>query len=85
MQNPAMGVRDDALAAFLDEAGRRNLRPGTIQQKRYCILRLARWMGRAPLTATHDDLVAFLDRLDKPEARATELSHLRTFYRWAVI
>lgn len=80
-----MGTVGDALGAFLDDAGRRNLRPGTIKQKRYAILRLARWLGRDPLSATGDDLTRFLDRLDKPEARATELSHLRSFFRWALV
>lgn len=75
---------DTTVGAFLDDCRRRNLRPGTIDQKRRCLARLTRHLGGDPADATHDQLVAFLDRLDQPEARATELSHLRTFYRWAV-
>lgn len=74
-----------AVAAFIEDARRRNLRPGTITQKRYALGRLARWLHAPLLEATHEDLTAYLDRLDKPESRATELSHLRSFYRWAVV
>ena len=71
---------------YLDDCRRRNLRPSTINQKRLTLARLARAIHPTPLLeATHGQLAAHLDRLDQPEARATETSHLRTFYRWAHI
>ena len=74
------------IGRFLDDARRRNLRPGTINQKRLALRRLYRAVHPTPLLdVTHDHLVAHLDRLDQPESRATETSHLRTFYRWCVI
>lgn len=76
----------DLVGRFLDDCGRRNLRPGTINQKRLALRRLYRSVYPTPLLeVTHDQLVEFLDRLDQPEARACETSHLRTFYRWAVL
>lgn len=85
--SPLMGERNTALLGeFLADGRRRNLRPGTLTQKRYALRRLARHLHPTGLLdATSDDLNAFLDRLDKPEARATELSHLRSFYKWCVI
>lgn len=81
-----MGPAGGPVAAFIAEAERRNLRPGTIKQKRYALGRLARHTAPADLLELgHDHLVAYLDRLDKPETRATEMSHLRSFYRWAAI
>lgn len=74
------------MARFLDDCRRRNLRPGTITQKRLALRRLSKAVHPTPLgDVTHDQLVAFLDRLDQPESRATETSHVRTFYRWAMI
>lgn len=71
---------------FLVDCRRRNLRPGTIRQKRYALARLARRLHPAGLLdAIPDELATHLDRLDKPESRATELSHLRSFYRWALL
>jgi len=34
---------------------------------------------------TLSDLTAFVDRLDLVGSRATEISHIRSFYRWAVL
>ena len=48
-------------------------------------MRLQRSAPGPLLTLSHDDIEAHLDRLDKPESRATELSHLRSFYKWAVL
>lgn len=73
-----------ALGAHLEELRRRNLRPSSVAQRRYALRRLARYIGRDPLYATPDELVAFTDRLTEPESRATEMSHLRQFYRWAI-
>ncbi len=74
------------MGRYLDDCRRRNLRPGTITQKRLALRRLYRAVYPTPLLeVTHEQLVAHLDRLDQPESRATETSHVRTFYRWAVI
>ncbi|MDQ3403550.1 MAG: tyrosine-type recombinase/integrase [Actinomycetota bacterium] len=75
----------DLIGRHLTHLTYRNLRPGTIDQRRRALRRLARHLGdRDLLTASTDDLVAFLDRPLQPEARATEISHLRGFYRWAI-
>lgn len=72
--------------AHLRDLARRNLRPSTIYQRNRVLLRLA--AHRAPrsiLTVTTEDLVTWLDRPSlSPQARATETSHLRGFYRWAL-
>lgn len=74
------------MGRFLDDCRRRNLRPGTITQKRNALRRLDRYVQPTPLVeVTHDQLVAYLDRLDQPESRATETSHIRTFYKWCVL
>lgn len=76
----------DLVGRFLDDCRRRNLRPGTITQKRLALRRLYRAVYPTELLeVTHDQLVAHLDRLDQPESRATETSHIRTFYRWTVL
>lgn len=73
-----------ALAQHLAHCRRRNLRPGTIQQRQYALSRLRRRLPSGDLLdATTDDLVAFLDRHIGPDARATETSHLKGFYSWA--
>lgn len=63
----------------------RNLRPATIDQRQRAITRLRRALPVDPLVATPADLTdwyaALTDRVT-PEARATELSHVRQFYRW---
>lgn len=61
----------------------RNLRPSTIQQRRYVFGRLRRIVGGCPLGHTHLELLGFLDRGLSAEGQACELSHLRSFYRWA--
>jgi site-specific recombinase XerC len=72
------------VAAHLRYLTRRNLRPGTVEQRRRCLARLAR---RHPDLArvTTDELEEWLDgRALGAEARATEISHVRGFYRWCV-
>jgi site-specific recombinase XerD len=71
----------------LAEMRRRNRRPGTIEQRRRTLVRLGQFLTpRDVLEATPDDLVAWVfdTRSLSPEAQATEVSHLRQFYRWAV-
>jgi site-specific recombinase XerD len=62
---------------------RRNLRPSTIAQRRRALSRLGRRFDLARVTT--EDIEDWLDRRDlQPEGRATEISHLRGFYKWAV-
>lgn len=64
----------------------RNLRPSTIYQRRRVLARVSSSTGHRPLLALScEDLQAYLDGRPSPEGVATELSHLRSFYRWAVI
>jgi integrase len=76
-----------AVEAHLAHLRRRNLRTGTINQRRLVLGRLRRFLDDVDLLAAeHDALVAFLDRGSLgPEARATETSHVRSFYGWAVL
>jgi site-specific recombinase XerD len=65
----------------------RNLRPTTVDQRRRTLRRLQHHLGATPLLeATTDDILSCLDDRDlKPESRATEISHLAGFYRWALL
>lgn len=73
----------EAVRAFLDDCRLRNLRSSTIDQKRRCLTRLARVVD--PLEATTDDLRAHLARPMMAESRATELSHLKSFYKFCLL
>lgn len=74
-----MGILED----HLRHLRRRNLRPSTITQRRRALIRLGRGFELARVST--DEIEDWLDRRDlAPEARATEISHLRGFYRWAV-
>lgn len=76
-------------AGFVTHMRARNLRESTIDARVGILDRLRRHIGRHPIHATHDDLVGYLDRVGpngrtKGAAwRGIEISHLRTFYRWA--
>lgn len=64
----------------------RNLRPSTIYQRQRVLARVARHLGHsAHLEVTTDELQGYLDARPSPESVATELSHLRSFYRWALL
>lgn len=64
----------------------RNLRPSTIYQRRRVLHRLAGFVGHDRyLEVAAEQLQAYLDARPSPESAATELSHLRSFYRWAVM
>lgn len=81
---PGRAAPEGPVAQHLAHCRRRNLRPGTVKQRRYALSRLRRWLDPVDLLeATTDDLVAFLDRHIGAEARATETSHLKGFYSWA--
>lgn len=70
--------------AFLDDCRLRNLRPSTVDQKRRCLARLEKAWGD-PLALNTDHLRSHLARPMQAESRATELAHLRTFYKWCVL
>lgn len=78
-----MGVVIDHLA-HLRRLGRR---PGTIYQREQALRRLAASIAPTPvLFATLEELRAFTGRESHgAAAHAAEVSHLRGFYRWAVI
>jgi integrase len=71
----------------LDHCRLRNLRPGTIYQRGRALVRLRRALdGPELLDVDHEVMAGWYSALDlTPEARATELSHVRTFYRWALL
>lgn len=76
---------EDPVGDHMTHCRARNLRPSTIYQRRRVLARFAAYRGRRSLlTASTGDVEAFLARLEVPESRAAELSHLRAFYRWAV-
>jgi site-specific recombinase XerD len=77
---------ETAVGRHLQDLGTRNLRPGTIYQRRTVLGRLRRFLEPTELLDAHpEDLSAFLARASlKPESRATETSHVRQFYSWAV-
>lgn len=75
-----MGMVED----HLRHIRRRNLRPSTIEQRRLALARLGRSHDLARVTT--EQLEDWLDtRSLGPPARASEISHLRSFYKWAVI
>ena len=75
-----MGMVED----HLRQLRRRNLRPSTIQQRRRALIRLGRSHDLSRVTT--EQIEDWLDRRTlQPEGRATEISHLRGFYKWAVM
>lgn len=83
--------RSSVLAAHLEHLRWRNHSTGTITQRRYALLRLARFLDSDLLAATTDDIGRFRDRLTRagqhlsPSSQRAELSHLRDFYKWALL
>lgn len=69
---------------FLDDCRLRNLRDSTVAQKRRCLHRLEVAWGH-PLHLGTEQLRAHISRPMQPESRATELAHLRSFYKWCVL
>lgn len=69
--------------AYLRHIGRR---PGTIEQRRWCIERLRRFVSPTPLLdSTPEQLYAFCSQEHLgAEARAAAVSHLRSFFRWCL-
>ena len=77
--------RPDVLVRHFDAMRSRGLKLGTIDQRRHVLRRLAVHLdGVDLLDARADQIVRFLDRPDVAESeRASEKSHVRSFYRWA--
>lgn len=75
------------LALHLRHQVRRNLRPRTIASRQDILQRFERALdGRDLLEATHEDLQQHLDRPALGMGSlAVEMSHLKSFYRWAVL
>lgn len=74
-----MGMVED----HLRHLGRRNLRPSTRNQRRLALARLGRDHDLTRVTGP--EIEDWLDGRDlQPASRASEISHLRGFYRWAV-
>lgn len=74
---------------FYEHLRLRNLAASSIAQRRYALGRLSRFMGPEVdlLTLTESDLDTWYTEYCgplMPESRATELSHVRSFYRWCV-
>lgn len=62
----------------------RNLRPATVYQRGRSLIRLQRALRCCPMDATSDQVEQWYAALTmSPEGRATELRHIRQFYRWA--
>ena len=83
--------RCSVLAAHLTHLRWRNHSTGTISQRRYALLRLARHADKDLLEVTSDDISVFRDRLTRAgqplvaKSQSGELTHLRAFYKWAVL
>lgn len=70
--------------SYLRHLGRRQ---SSIDQRRWCLERLHRFLGRDLLTATYAELLAFVSRGEETrdaDARCSEISHLNQFYKWLV-
>lgn len=78
-----------AVAEHLRWCKLRNLRAGTIEQRRRALTRLECALAPTPLIDATErqlaDWYAALADVVQPESRATELSHVRQFYRWCVL
>lgn len=86
--NGGRRVRTRAIEHHLRHMERRNLRPSTIRKRRDVLYRLERFLDRydMPMMKADLDLLRiFVDRPTQgPGARATEISHLRAFFSWAL-
>jgi integrase/recombinase XerD len=73
------------IEAHLAHLVRRNLRPGTIYQRKRTLYRLATYLEpKGILAANLDQLRAFTDRGLGDEALYGEVTRLTQFYRWAL-
>lgn len=79
------GQRGDMQAArHLQSMRRDGKRPSTVYQRERVIARLQKHTGKDWTESTAVDLETFLDRPMSNESRATEVSHLRALFGWAV-
>lgn len=82
-----MADTDGTIARHLDHLRSRNLRPSTIYQRRRTLVRLVNSADPCGLLdldgATIDSIL--MAKGTQPETRATDISHIRGFYRWAVL
>lgn len=73
----------ETINRYIQHCERRNLRPNYVNNQRLALGRLSAVLD--PLSATTDDLEAYLDGRDlAPGSRATEIAYLRGFYNWAL-
>lgn len=77
--------RSELLYKHTQHMVRRGLRANTIKIRLAVIRRLELHAGRPLLEITTDDIRAFLDRLADSGSRATELTQIRAFYKWATL
>jgi integrase/recombinase XerC len=76
----------DPVEAHLAHLQLRNLRPSTIEQRRLALRRLARTLGHPILYTNEAQLGRWYAGLKMTaESRACELSHVRSFYQWALL
>lgn len=76
-----------SLEAHLAYLQARGLSRTHINARRRAITRLGHTIDNDPLTATYDDLLAYLPTINRSTARSkyAEISHLVQYYRWCVI
>lgn len=83
--------RSSVLSHHLNYLRWRNQRPGVITQRRYALLRLARFHDVDLLDVTSEQISDFRDRLTAaghplaPASQSAELAHLRSFFKWALL
>lgn len=76
----------DPVEAHLAHLRLRNLRPSTVEQRGRALRRLARALGHPVLYSNEVQLARWWAGLRMTaESRACELSHVRSFYQWAVL
>lgn len=73
------------LVTYLNRLRMANYRPQTVKARSICLTAFeAGLAGRQLVSATRDDVEAYLSRPLAPESRRTYRSHLRAFYAWCV-
>lgn len=89
LASDVMGDWGVYLAGFELEQRAVNLSPKTIQNRRECLLTVARVTGRSPLDVQKTDLLKVLDRPHPRHGgplsggtKQTERSYMRTFFAW---
>ncbi len=76
---------NDRLLDHLAHLRLRGLRPQSIDQRRYAVRRLARWLDANPLYATEEQLLGWQRSLTMSAVgHRTEVMHVHGYYKWAV-